>query len=222
MEVSNQEFMDDRDYKRIKKELDPLITKVMRVAAFRDPNYPQFKKDMNMWNERFGKALEITGKVSSMQHIAPNVNPQLMSTIKMFVYLGLVEGVGVALVDLIVLLLIASGETLHVEQLYGIPRVIHARTLEDLRPPKTNANLAVKISFLQRHGLEATSKIIDTKLRNDIAHLNFDVSADGTVSTKNYKVLSIEQRLQTFGKILGIIMVILSKSQLGVKFWGAS
>jgi len=209
-------FRNDPDYKAIKNELESLTTEIMNITPKTSPQYQQFKRNMIEWSKKFDKAVEIGGKVSSVQKLQlVTKEPKLISIIKMFRYLALVESVGTTLIDLIILLLTACGKTFHIEQTHELPRVVHASSLRDLQSP--NVTLAAKLGFLERNGLRATSRLIDRKLRNDIAHLNFNINGDGKISIKN-KNINIDQKLNRFNKIFMFITVVLSESSLG-KFW---
>jgi hypothetical protein len=90
-----------------------------------------------------------------------------------FFYLGLVEITGNFLADFAIAHLIATGHDFHVECAYRTPRikhVIYMKELEEERVP-----LATKLNFIEDCGITIFKSFIDTKLRNDIAHMNFDI-----------------------------------------------
>lgn len=111
---------------------------------------------------------------------------------------------------MVVLLLIANGHAFHVERSFELPRIIHAKTFSDIGPP--NSTLAEKLCFLENKGLKTTSRFIDRKLRNDIAHLNFDVNKRGEIVTKNCGKLNMDERLNRFSKMFVIIISVLQES----------
>jgi len=199
------------EYSEIYKEIEPSLTRVLKVLGKRKREYQQFKENAVEWYTRFVKAVTISGKVSSLQKLILIVKePQLLSTLKLFMYLGLVESIGNTIVDMLVLLLIADGQPFHVERSLELPRIIHAKSFSDINPP--NSTLAQKLSFLKQNGLRTTSKFIDRKLRNDIAHLNFDVNKQGKISTRNYKKLDIDERLNRFSKMFMAFLSIFKDS----------
>jgi hypothetical protein len=59
----------------------------------------------------------------------------------------------------------------------------YARGLDDL----DNASLGEKLSFLNHHGLRIFSQNLNKDLRNKIAHMDFDVNSDGTISVGQQK-----------------------------------
>jgi hypothetical protein len=89
-----------------------------------------------------------------------------------FSYIGLVESLGNSIVDLLVLLLVANGRDFHIECLRTTPRIKHALTIEDLE--KEKVPLTTKLNFMRDNNLRFIASLIDTDLRNTIAHLKFE------------------------------------------------
>ena len=125
--------------------------------------------------------------------------PQLISTIKLFHYLGLIESIGTTIVDMLVLLLVANGHSFHIERSYGLPRIDHAKSFEDLDSP--NSSLGSKIAFLEKNELDFISKFIDRKLRNDIAHLEFNIDKEGKIATNHSDDVRINEKTLKFIKL---------------------
>jgi len=212
--LSSHPLKNDDDYKKIKKELDPLLTEILFITGKVDPKYQQFKRNMVDWQNQFIKAITIGGKVSSIQQFRLKTdNPQLISTIKLFEYLGLIESIGSTYVDLLLLLLISCGKDFHVERYHEAPRIIHATCLDDLKG--SEVSLYSKLRFLERNGLKKTIKPIDRELRNDIAHLNFNVDKSGKISTIHKKHVDINKKLNDFNKWSTILTIILAE----IKFY---
>ena len=91
---------------------------------------------------------------------------------ELFTYMGLVESIGNTLVNIVVMVLVANGRDFHIECRYATPRIKHAisiKELEDERVP-----LTTKLNFLRDNGIKKLTAIIDSELRNEIAHLRFD------------------------------------------------
>ena len=191
------------EYGQIKKELDPLITKILKVTDKRSPEYLQLKLNAKEWSNLFFRALEIGGKVSSLQTLwLVTKEPQLLATLKLFHYLGHVESVGATIVDMVVLLLIANGHAFHIHR----PHMMHAKTFADIQ----NVRMFDKLIFLEHSGLETIPQIVDRKLRNDIAHLKFDVSKHGEIKTENYKRgVDIDQRLDQLSRMFMAVLAVL-------------
>ena len=206
----------DPDYEEMKAELEPFITNITKIKGKYTPEYLRFKENLFEWNERFYKAARTAGTVESIQTLliplmnqlqSKPENRRLFAVVNLFRYLGRVESMGVQLLDMLVLLLIANGREFHVEQIHDLPRIVHAKNFDDLK----DASIRAKIAFLKRNGLKKTAGFIDTDLRNDIAHLDFSVDKKGKISTKHYKNLNINERINTFARKFAMIHLILSK-----------
>jgi hypothetical protein len=92
----------------------------------------------------------------------------------LFAYLGFVESLGNTLIDMIAMLIIANGIDLHMECYDRTPRIRHVKSMVDLR----KVPLSTKLNFLRDNGIKEIHSIIDNKLRNDIAHLNFKIDEE--------------------------------------------
>jgi hypothetical protein len=97
----------------------------------------------------------------------------------LFFYLGLVESFGNCFVDLLVMLIIANGRDFHIESMYSSPRIRHVNSMIDLE--KEKVPLTTKLNFLRDNGIDTFSSVIDSKLRNDIAHLNLEIVENNIV-----------------------------------------
>lgn len=95
-----------------------------------------------------------------------------------FFYLGVVEITGNFLADFVIVHLIANGHDFHVECAYRTPRIKHVVYLKELEEERVP--LATKLNFIEDCGITVFRSIINTKLRNDIAHMNFEIK-DNTV-----------------------------------------
>jgi hypothetical protein len=199
------------EYKQINKELEPLLRRILYPVDKKSSEIIQLKENAKEWYRRFIRAYQISGKVVSIQKlILTTEEPQIVSTLKLFQYLGFVESIGTNVIDMLVLLLITDGKHFHVEKSYGLPRIVHAKNFKDLDSP--NSSLSEKLSFLKNNGLERTSKICDRTLRNDIAHLNFDIDKQGKISTRHCKELDVDEKLKRFHMSYIVFLHILKKT----------
>jgi hypothetical protein len=94
----------------------------------------------------------------------------------MFLYLGLVETLGNSTVDILTMLLVANGIDFHVEYRHITPRIKHAVSPKDLE--QEFVPLKTKLNFLEENGIKELASVIDSELRNDIAHSRFQVRGD--------------------------------------------
>ena len=110
---------------------------------------------------------------------------------KLFAYLGLIEGLGVTLIDITLLLLIANGKDMHFRKGGG---VMHVSRLKDVH----KLNLSHKLEFLDAHKLGFVSKIVNRNLRNMIAHLGFTITEDGTIRGSDNKEINVDTEIEAF------------------------
>ena len=205
------DLLDEEEIKEIRRKLDPFITEVTKMTGRSSAEYQQFREEMIKWIPQFDKTLRVWNdmlrSLTYIEHEA-KADPRAVSTIKLFIYLGLVEMYGVDLLNSLILLLIASGRTLHIEREHGTPRVIHASTLDHLQ--STGVTLATKLKFLEENGLSAIARLIDRDLRNDIAHLNFEIEDNGKIRTNHSGNVDIDQKIEKFNRIFRVVMTMMN------------
>lgn len=159
---------------KISAELEPYLDGLITRKA----NFEQFKKAYLHFYKRMRRAIRITislGKESQKVTSDP---------FYLFIYLGIVESLGNSVVDLAVLLLVANGRDFHIECQHTTPRIKHAQSIEDLETERVP--LTTKLNFIKDNNLNCLASLIDTDLRNDVAHLKFEVK-NGDVFVKKKK-----------------------------------
>lgn len=119
------------------------------------------------------------------------LSPKARSMLKLLVYLGLVESIGTTLIDIVLMLLIANGKEMHITRGPGIKHVSTPRELRKL-------DLAYKLYSLESNQLGYFAKLVDRNLRNDIAHLKFEIDEDGVVRDSNRNVRNIDDIVSSF------------------------
>lgn len=152
--------------RRIKSELEPFFNDLRTRHA----NFELFRRAYGDFATRFAHAMAIFVTILEDFIRAPAQIGAL------FLYLGLVESLGNGIVDIIVMLLVANGRDFHIECRHTTPRIKHVTSLKDLE--KERVPLTTKLNFLRDNDVKELPSIIDTTLRNDIAHLKFDVRED--------------------------------------------
>lgn len=118
---------------------------------------------------------------------------------KAFLYLGLFESSVTNLIDLLVMILVADHHDFYVYN-----KRAYARGLDDL----DNASLGEKLSFLNCHGLQMFSQNLNKDLRNKVAHMDFDVNSDGTISVGQQKFDLMYETVQLSAFVLVIGQVL--------------
>jgi len=144
--------------------------------------------------------------------VMKSLPPKSKPMIKMLVYLGLVESLGTTFIDMALILLIANGKEMHTRG----PYINHVTSLKELR----KLDLAYKLAFLKRHKLPLFLKIVDRKLRNDIAHLKFKIDCDGAIRNSKGSSVDIDEVIQKFWKAMSEIESIFD--EVGFTKWLAS
>lgn len=160
----------------ITSELEPFITGMYTMGA-ESRNFRLFKEAYAYFQNKYERKREI------LRHITRDAETIQVSGVKdkiymLFVYLGAIESVANAMVDILVLLLVANGRDFHIEcRGYRTPRIRHVLSIKDDLEKKW-IPLGTKLSFLRENGIERFTSIVDSELRNAIAHLKFDIKED--------------------------------------------
>lgn len=158
------------------------------------------------------KSLETSEILKDLKtrQVLDTLSPKAKSMSKLLSYLGLVESLGVTLLDMALVLLIANKEEMHIRR--G-PGIMHVSTMKELR----KLELAYKLHFLEKHKLGYFAKLIDRNLRNDIAHLKLEIEEDGTIRGSGGNVIDIDEVISNFWARVGTIISFLD--DVGFKNW---
>ena len=165
------------------KELKLLIQKVLsELKPFVDRVRTR-EADVQLFKQAYLDHMKMTRRSSiiaefiTREREEPTKRPSVRDVIyEIFCYLGLVESLGNSCVNIITMLLIANSRDFHIERMYGTPRIKHVVSLRDLEEERVP--LTIKLNFLTQKGIRHFTEVIDTELRNAIAHLRFDVKED--------------------------------------------
>jgi hypothetical protein len=170
-------------------ETQKLLLKLMHAGSFEV--FWDNKDDLLVsWN----KSKETSEALKDMKaQDALNVLPfKSKALAKLFAYLGLVESLGVTLMDMALILLIANGKEMHIRG----KGIRHVSTLKELR----RLDLVYKPEFLGANKLGFVGDVVDRHLRNDIAHLKFTIDEKGEVKGSGCNIVNIDAVLTTFWK----------------------
>lgn len=158
---------------KIKSELEPFLDGMRRAGA-RSRNFKIFKKAYHDFERKRESNLVIRDYITRGVLRKTHEIKDIIQWI--FVYLGLVESAGNNIANMTVMLLVANGIDFHVERLHGKPRIKHAVSIEDLE--KEKVFLGTKLGFIKDNGIRELASIIDSQLRNDIAHLKLKIKGN--------------------------------------------
>ena len=171
MSVSEEELKQINE--KISEELEPFLDGI-RTMGSRSRNFRLFKEAYNDFLEKHSRALTIAELLIKVK-VEPT-NELVEDLMELFTCMGFVESVGNTIVNFIVMLLVANGRDFHIECRYTTPRIKHAVSIKDLEDERVP--LTTKLNFLRDNGITELASIIDSELRNRIAHLEFDVRKD--------------------------------------------
>lgn len=177
--------MSKKELERIKKEfylqLKPLIDSVIKMRrtpkisrAFKE-NLLKIKTQNSKIHQTYNYMADQLDILEEELSAVPESSVRFFFSIAFF-YLGLVEMSGNFLADFVITHLIATGHDFHIECTYRTPRIKHVVYLKELEEERVS--LATKLNFIEDCGITIFRSIINTRLRNDIAHMNFDIKED--------------------------------------------
>lgn len=118
---------------------------------------------------------------------------QIVTLRKAFLYLALFETAVTNLVDLMVLLLVATHQDFYVYN-----NRAYVKRPDDL----DDASLGEKFAFLNHHGLHFFNENLNKNLRNKIAHMDFDINSDGTISVEQQRFDLTDETLKLSATVL--------------------
>jgi len=170
----------------VQQELEPFLASFDKLGA-QDEKFQQFKRNYQSFKAKYRKAKKVEDFVmEGLLHdnwTDPDEweNPHFIFS-AMFAYLGLIETVANCVVDVLVMLLVANGRYFHIHSDNG-SHIKHVTSISSLKDGRVD--LSIKLDFLKENGVTFFANIVDTKLRNDIAHVNFQIiEADDWVKFK--------------------------------------
>lgn len=174
--------MSKEELERIKKEfylqLKPLIDSV--IETNRNPqNSKIFHQNFSELRNRAEKIRQIYEYMADhLEALEEELVTVSESNVRYFfftafIFLGVVEITANYLADFIIAHLIATGQDFHIECAYRTPRIKHVISLKELEEERVP--LATKLNFIEDCGITIIRSIFDTKFRNDLAHMNFEI-----------------------------------------------
>jgi len=131
-----------------------------------------FKQSFLEFMSKYESKRKVFASIMDVKSL-PSATDRVGQLYMLFLYLGAVESIGNAVVDMLVMLLVANEIDFHIECRHATPRIKHVDSIRDLE--KERIPLTTKLNFLRDNGICEVAEIMDSQLRNDIAHLNFQV-----------------------------------------------
>lgn len=216
------EIKQSDDYKKAKEILSPLyntIVNKMREVVFDErgspyatlryhPNYADFRNNCHEFQTRWKEANKVS-KILRGLKTADYPNAEYASMSKMLSYLGLVESLGVALADAILILLIANERAVHTRA----PLSKHVTKVGEL----DKIDLGYKLDFLEDEGFEIFRKIINKDTRNHIAHLKFIIQENGEIKRRDNSTIHIDEEIRNFWHGVDVLRLVFE--DVGLLSW---
>ena len=179
----DKELQEDQEFqKEIQNELKPFLDKIIKspktdISLVKDTLEKSFVKNIKMH-----ELMETIFQANTSSDENATLTQQIH---ELFIYLGLVESLANYYVNILVMLVVASGRDFHIESMRDTPRINHAMCIEDLE--KSYTPLKTKLNFLRTNGLKLFVSTIDSSLRNDIAHFKIRLE-NGKILLRNKPV----------------------------------
>jgi len=194
---------DQAEYERINKEIRKQTQFVWADFLPSTPRYRIILKEKNRIALAFLKTARMMSMFCEINTTASEskITKTLTDALE---YLTSIETNGNLAVNLMLLLLTADGDYIHLQPDRKHLYIRHAIRLKDLETP--SLSLGNKLDFLISHGLVFFKEWINTTLRNRIAHADFDIDTEGDFFTVtenkdgivNRTPFDISKKLRTF------------------------
>jgi hypothetical protein len=216
MAVYPKSFLRDTgEYKITKKQFDALFTGInvgikvdwLSQAGVLLTRYQRFKENWSIFHLKLKKTREVANiLVQSATITYPD--KQIESMNKMFSYMGLVESLGITMMNMALLFLIANGKEIHSKTSPSM----HVETYDDL---ERLWDVEYKLKFLDSAGISIFSQmIIIRNVRNMVAHLNFSIDTNGEIRDSGRNKINIDRILTEFFKGIAILELVLEDINL--------
>jgi hypothetical protein len=224
-EISDErktKIRESEDYETTKKILGPMYYNIVGIKKKIDltqplefaetfewhPHYGDFKQNCQELHEKWEEAKRVSRILRGLKGVTyPSLEYESMS--KMLAYLGLVESLGVALADMVLILLVANGREVHTRG----PMTKHVTKTRELE----KIDLAYKLDFLEGEGLDMFEKLINTDVRNHIAHLKFTIQNNGEIRKRDGSLIDIDANITRFWDSVDTLMVVFE--DMGLLKW---
>ena len=185
---------------KIFSELEPYFKGILALDV-KSKELQLFKENYNYFVHKFAEKLEVFSNLLIFKDVPiSDIRGQLTL---LFGYLGTVESIGNAIVDFLVILLVANGIDFHIERKYRTPTIKHATLIRELE--KDRVSLGTKLNFLRDNNIKTVPLIIDNELRNSIAHLNFTLKEKRIYIKGQDAILLVGNASRKLSFLIGLI-----------------
>lgn len=202
--------MSDVELFQIEKEIKSQLQPFLDGIRTKPEAYKLFRKAYMHYRKKLDKSRGIFYAIVPQRKIQ---KPSKMSVKDvahlMFVYLGLIESLGNCIVEMACMLLIANGRDFHIQRRFGIPRIKHVDSIKDFE--KEKVPLGMKLAFLEGNNVTELASVIDTEIRNSVAHLDFDIRKESIYIKGKPAVDLLWNEMKKLDKVIKTTGVLLNK-----------
>ena len=209
-EISEKnEIRQSAKYKTARKILGRLYLNIEKAKEFGFPHFEHFKQMCDDFKEKWEEAKKASKILRGLRTYSFEPSREYSSMSKMLAYLGLVESLGVALADMVLILLIANGTEVHTRG----PMTKHVTKARELE----NIDLVYKLDFLEDEGLDLFGEFINRDVRNHIAHLKFTIRGNGEIRKRDGSPIDIDENISEFWVCVDTLMLVFE--DIGLLKW---
>lgn len=161
----------ETDKDKTKEIEDELNIIIKNLPPEESKEFKRFVDNLDYFRRKYVLRSEVVESVLSIDTF--DISEKKEKLALLFTYVGLVESLGNSYVDILLMLLVATGIDFHIECRHKTPRIkhaVHIRELEDELIP-----LGTRLNFLRENGLRVFASVVDNDLRNKIAHMDFTI-----------------------------------------------
>ena len=176
-------FLDENELKKIKIQKEEIVQIKQKVENELTPYINGLRiieadsKEFKIFKENY---IDFIGKYKEKQKILDLLLQREDEGFKissfsetgielLFAYLGFIESIGNALVDILIMLVVANEIDFHIVCRNG--RIKHVTSIKELEEERVS--LSFKLQFLEDNDINTLTSFINSHMRNQIAHLNF-------------------------------------------------
>lgn len=192
---------ESREYEDTKRILGILFANLKSLGSMNKMPSPDFfVRNCKDFYDKWQEAEKISEILRVLKSEITYHDKKVESMSKMLAYLGLVESLGVTLMDMVLILLIANGREVHITR----GRVKHVTSFEELK----EIDLGYKLDFLKDEGLEIFRWFMNQEVRNIVAHLKFIIDNDGSVRKRDGTLVDIDIEISRFWDGIDILKLV--------------
>jgi hypothetical protein len=159
-----------------------------------------FQKNCVDIYEKWKEIAELSNILGDMKRDVKYSTEKHKSIGKMLSFMGLVESLGNALADMLLILFIANGKAVHTR----FPYVRHVNSFFELK----QLDLDYKLYLLKGENVSVISKILNLDLRNVVADLEFSVDENGIITDHGNNIIQIDQHIADFWDGVDTLMIL--------------